>query len=324
MPKKSGKSAPKKAAAKTRAGGKKQQPEPVASYRSLRLQKRIKHPVRLPSVKAVTRQTVSLLWQHRQLFVGITLVYGALNFLFVQGFTGGSDVSTLKDSFTGVFKGHLGFLPTGLGVFAVLLGTAGNTTSPTAGAYQIFLAVITSLAVIWALRQVLAGRTPSVKDSFYKGMFPLVPFILVVMIIGLQLLPMVIGASLYSGVINNGIALYAVEKIIWALLCGMLMLLTLYLITSSIFALYIVTLEGMAPMEALRSARDLVRHRRWTVMRKLICLPVILLIIAGIVMLPIIILLTPLAQWVFFLLTMFSLVAAPASVYTLCRELLNE
>ena len=41
-------------------------------------------------------------------------------------------------------------------------------------------------------------------------------------------------------------------------------------------------------------------------------------------MVPIIIVLTPLAQWVFFLLTMFTLVAIHAYMYTLYRELLNE
>jgi hypothetical protein len=40
--------------------------------------------------------------------------------------------------------------------------------------------------------------------------------------------------------------------------------------------------------------------------------------------LPIITWLTPLTQWVFFLLTMFSLVAVHAYMYTLYREMLNE
>jgi hypothetical protein len=144
------------------------------------------------------------------------------------------------------------------------------------------------------------------------------------LVIGLQLLPLVIGASLYSGVINNGIALYTAEKLAWALLCGLLGLLTLYMISSSIFALYIVTLQDMSPLQALRSARGLVRYRRWVVLRKLLCLPIILLIVAAILMLPIILVVTPLAPWIFFILTMFSLAAVHAYMYTLYRELLNE
>lgn len=77
-------------------------------------------------------------------------------------------------------------------------------------------------------------------------------------------------------------------------------------------------------MKALRSARELVRYRRWTVLRKILFLPVVLLVAAAVVMVPIIIWLTPLAQWIFFLLTMFALVAVHAYMYNLYRELLNE
>jgi hypothetical protein len=323
MPKKSGKSTAKRSSAQIAEKPAKPQRIKSGTYKTLRLQKRIMHPVKLPNAWQLTKRASQMLWQHKELFVGITLIYGFVNLTLAQG-AGGTDVSTLKDAFNQVFTGHFGFVPTSLSIFAVLIGTAGNTTSQTAGAYQIFLAIIGSLAIVWALRQVVANGNPRVRDAFYRGMTPLVPFILVLLVVGLQLLPMVIGSSLYSLVINNGIAVYAVEKLLWALLFGTLGLLTLYMLSSSLFALYIVTLPDMTPVKALRSARSLVRYRRWTVLRKLLCLPVILLVVAAAIMLPIIIVLTPLAQWVFFLLTMFSLVAIHAYIYTLYRELLNE
>jgi hypothetical protein len=46
--------------------------------------------------------------------------------------------------------------------------------------------------------------------------------------------------------------------------------------------------------------------------------------VAAVIMLPIIIVLTPVAQYVFFVLTMFALVAVHTYMYTLYRELLNE
>jgi len=329
MPKSSGKSAKPvtgKPAAKTKAAAKPARPRRIkpGQYRSFRLQKRIKHPGKLPNVWQITRRAALLLWGHKELFAGITLIYGLLNLSLAQGVGSGTDVPLLKEAFNQVFTGNFGFVPTSLSIFTVLISTAGNTTSETAGAYQIFLAVIGSLAIIWSLRQVTARSEPRVRDAFYRGMTPLIPFILVLLVIGLQLAPMLIGSGLYSLVINNGIAIYAVEKILWALLFGSLGLLSLYMLSSSLFALYIVTLPDMTPLKALRSARGLVRYRRWTVLRKLLCLPIILLLVAAVLMLPIIILLTPAAQWVFFLLTMFSLVAIHAYMYTLYRELLNE
>src|SRR5205823_2479549 len=112
--------------------------------------------------------------------------------------------------------------------------------------------------------------------------------------------------------------------LIWAVLFIILSFVSLYMLSASVFALYIVTLPDMTPLKALRSARELVHHRRWTVLRKILWLPLLLLIIAAVVMVPIIIVLTPLAQWIFFLLTMLALLAVHGYMYTLYRELLNE
>jgi len=186
------------------------------------------------------------------------------------------------------------------------------------------LVIVASLAIIWALRQVLSGTRPRIRDAYYKGMYPLIPFILVLLVIGLQLLPLLIGSTLFSLVISNGIAVYLVEKLVWALLFAALALLSLYMISSSIFALYIVTLPDMTPLKALRSARQLVRYRRWTILRKILFLPILLVVVAAVVMLPIIVWLTPLAQWVFFVLTLFAIAAVHSYVYSLYRELLDD
>lgn len=265
-----------------------------------------------------------VLWQHKKLFAGITLVYGLLNLVLVQSSIGGADISSVKDSLSQAAGGHLGGLSTGLGVFAVLLSGGGSSFNTGASAYQLILFVIASLAVIWALRQLLAEAKVRVKDAYYQGMYPFVPFVLVLAVIGLQLIPLLVGSGLYQIVVGNGIAIRPVERLFWALLYFVLAMSSLYMLSSSVFALYIVTLQDMTPVKALRSARDLVRGRRWTVLRKVLYLPLLLLVVASAIMLPVILWLTPLAQAVFFLWTMFALVAAHAYLYTLYRELLNE
>jgi len=272
----------------------------------------------------LTETTGRILWQHKRLFLGITVVYGLLNLLLVQGLASGTDVSSLKNQLHQASSGHFGAVASSLGAFTTLVGSAGNGSSPTAGAYQVFLALITSLAVIWALRQVFTGAELRIRDTYYRGMYPLVPFILVLLLIAAQLLPFTLGATLYNAVISNAIAVNAGERFLWGLIFIALALASFYMVSSSLFALYIVTLPDMTPVKALRSARELVKFRRWTVLRKVLWLPVALLIIAAAIMAPIIIWLTALAQWVFFLLTMFALVAAHTYMYNLYRELLNE
>ncbi len=286
--------------------------------------KAVKRPVKLPNAWQLAQTAWQTLWAHKKLFIVITLIYGLLNLVLVQGLAGGTDVSTLKHSLNQAFTGQLGPLASAASVFVVLIGSSGNSSSQTAGAYQLLLGIITSLAVIWALRQVLAGTAIRIKDAYYRGMYPLVPFILVLLLIGLQLLPLLIGSTLYNLVISNGIAVNLIEKLACLLLFMLLSIWSLYMISASLFAMYIVTLPDMTPLKALRSARELTRGRRWTVLRKILCLPIILLAAAAVGMVPIIIVLTPLAQWIFFLLTMFALVAIHAYMYTLYRELLNE
>jgi hypothetical protein len=292
--------------------------------RSIKQPRRLKQPTRLPAAWRLTKSAWQVLWRHRRLFLGITLVYGLLNLVLVQGLASNTDVTSLKNTLNHAFSGHFASLASGASVFAVLVTSAGNGSSQTAGAYQLFLGIITSLAVIWALRQLMAGSALRVRDAYYRGMYPLIPFILVLIVIGLELIPLLIGSSLYSVVITNGIAVNAPEKILFLTIFVALAAVSIYLILSSIFALYIVTLPDMTPFKALRSARQLVKGRRWPLLRKILFLPLVLLVVAAVIMMPIIIFLTPAAQWVFFLLTMFALVAIHAYLYTTYRELLNE
>jgi hypothetical protein len=221
-----------------------------------------------------------------------------------------------------IFGSHGGQLATSFGVFVVLLGSSGNGTSSSAGSYQLVLLIIVSLVVIWTLRQRLTGATVRIRDGFYRGMYPLIPFVLVMIVIGLELIPLAIGAGLYSMVIGGGIAVHADEKILFAVVSILLAVLSVYWLCSSIFALYIVTLPNMTPMKALRSARDLVRYRRWSIIRKLLFLPLILLVVAAAIVMPVIIFAAPAAQWVVFVLSMIAIIVIHTYLYTLYRELL--
>ncbi|MDB5184770.1 MAG: hypothetical protein JWN38_578 [Candidatus Saccharibacteria bacterium] len=294
-----------------------------AEYKSFRLSKRIRHPIRLPNAVRLSRQALRPLLTNKRLFGSIIVVYGLFSLVLVQGF-GGTDVSGLKDQLNQILTGNLGQVGSSIIVFSSLVSTAGGNAGGTASVYQMMLSILVSLAIIWTLRQVAAGAKVRMRDAYYLGMYPLIPFAMVLITIGLQLLPLILGATVYNLVISNGIATYGAERLVWALLYGLLALLSLYMVSSSLFALYIVTLPEMTPLKALRSARALVRYRRWTVLRKVLFLPLLLLVLAAIIMLPIILLVTALAQWVFFLLTMAAVVVIHSYLYTLYRELLRE
>jgi hypothetical protein len=278
----------------------------------------------LPSVWHITKVTSEVLWRYKKLFLGIIVVYALLNVVLVQGFASSNGITSWHNSVENTVHGHFSKVGDGLASFTILAGTSSSGSSSSSGAYQIVLVLIVSLSLIWALRQVIGGTKVRIRDAYYKGAFPLVPFIILLFIIGLELLPALIGGTLYTLVMNNGIAVLGIEKIIWSLIFAGTMLLSLWLICSSIFALYIVTLPDMTPLRALRSARELVRYRRWTLLIKILYLPLLLLIIMAIIVAPVVILSSSFAPAVLFVLAMLALAIVHGYMYNLYRELLND
>ncbi len=292
-------------------------------YQTLRLSKRIKpRRASLPGAMSLLKQSFQPLKNHWKLFLTIAAIYGFLNMILVRGVGGGLNLTDIKESLELGADGQISSLATGATLFSYLLATAGSSATEAGGVYQSLLLILVSLVVIWALRQVLAGNKIRARDAFYKGTYPLIPFILVLLVVGLQLIPLLIGSWLYTTVIGSGIAVTLVEKTAWATLFFLLALLSLYMICSSLFALYIATLPDMTPMKALRSARALALHRRWTVLRKVLFLPLILFILTALIMMPFLLFLTPLAEWVFFGLSMLLPLVVHSYMYTLYRELL--
>jgi len=266
-------------------------------------------------------QACQLLVRHWRFLGGILLVYAVLNIVLL----GGADASNLqstKATLTGVAQGHLDKLSTGLSLFTFLISSSSSASGAAASAYQTMWLLLVSVVFIWGLRQVYAGHTVRVRDAFYLGTYPIVPFILILFVIGLQLTPLVVGGAAYSMLVGGHIVLGFLEQL--AALVGFLLLAgwSFYMLCSSIFALYIVTLQDMTPMEALRSASDLVRFRRWVVFGKLLFLPVVLFIITAAIIIPLSVFVTSLATFVFFILSVIGVGVLHSYLYALYREML--
>jgi len=277
----------------------------------------------LPKARELFWTILKRLWADRLLFGGIVLTFGLLDIALVRGTSGGANLGDLKSTLDSVFSGAGGKVASSAFSFGYLLLNSGSGNAVNSGVYQSILLVVCSLAFIWAFRQVLAGRKDvRIRDSFYHGMYPLVPFLLVFLLMVAQLLPIGTGGELYATVIRDGIAVHWWEKVFWFVLFLSLALWSLRMITATIFALYIVTLPDMTPLRAYRSARQLVYGRRLIIWRKLIFLPLALLVLALLIEVPLITFLTPVAVWTFFIVSMLTLPIVHGYLYGLYREML--
>lgn len=293
-------------------------------YRSFRLhKKRLKQPKKLPSIVWLLKNTAQTITSNKKLFLGLAAIYAVVSFVFVQGIGSTFQISEVKDSLSELFGNSTSDRAgVGLALFGYLIGSAGNNAGEASGVYQMFMILIFSLATIWGVRQIQADKKPGIRDTLYGGMYPLIPFIAVIFVICLQLIPLVVGNLIYSTVLQNGLAVSFLEKTLWLLVFLSLAILSAYMVASSIFSLYIVTLPNMRPIKALRSARELVLHRRLAVILRLVALPIIFLLLSAILFIPLLFIVPQIVEFLFLFVISFGLVFSHVYVYLLYRELI--
>lgn len=280
----------------------------------------------LPAAWRIGWRAARMLWQYRAFFAVLVLVYLVLDLLLVRSIVA-FDVADLRSGLDASLKHGSGLALGGLSVFSSLFSAAASGASADAtGAYHLFVVLLMSLTTIWALRQIFStdGEPAqlNVKRAFYKSTAPLVPFLLVLFLIGLQFIPLFIVLQIYALIINGGIANSVFEQLLLMGALVTVLAITIVWFTRTIMALYIVTLPDMQPMQAYKDAKVLVKGRRLSIIRKLLFLPLAMFVIAGVVIIPCILIWAPLAQWLFFALTGIGFVAVHAYLYTLYRELL--
>lgn len=278
---------------------------------------------KIPSSFWLTKQSLTHIRKFWKPLGGIVLVYLVLNAVFASGVGNiNGNVQTIKSDLSSLGSGS-NTVSSGISGFLQLSLSSGANGSTVGSSFQSALIIITSLTIIWALRQLIAGKKVTTKQAFYKSMTPLIPLLLVLVFILIQLAPLTIGSGIISSIYTS---VGTVSGFWTTLFMFTLLLLTawsLYMVCASLFAIYIVTLPDMQPRQALRSAKNLVRFRRLLVIRKILFLPLLLLLFSGAIIVPLILYATFLVTPVFYIFSMFSLLFIHTYFYNLYRSLLE-
>lgn len=263
-------------------------------HRSFRLTRRrdYKRSLKLPGYWSFTNAVRSTLMKNWRLFGGLVLVYIVAT-IIISGFGAQQSYANLSDALQqgsgDLFKGNFGSVgQAGL----LLLTTVTTGLSPNLTQAQSILGGLAFffawLATIWLLRNTLAGNRPKLRDGLYNSGSPVLATLAVGFIFMIQLLPAAFAIIIYSaaqtsGMLEGGVA----AMLVWGsvLLLGIL---SLYWITSSFIALVVVTLPGMYPMQAIRTAGDLVVGRRVRILFRYAWLLFIVVLVWAIIVIPII------------------------------------
>jgi hypothetical protein len=279
----------------------------------------------LPAAWDILLQSCRHLYRHRKTFLGILLIYGIFYVLVIKGISANFQLGNLRKNLSTTFSSKPNSIQSGIALYGLLLGTTGANGTGSAGIYQTALLVLTSLALIWALRVSYAkSAVLRVKDSFYKSTHALIPFLGVAFVLILECLPAVIAGSLFGAVQTSNLTVNTFQKLVVLSILLAATFWTVYMLSSSLFALYIVTLPNAKPLASLRAAKKLVKYRRVIVFRKVLFLPVVLLVSAGIVLIPLIIFFAKGAEVLFLIFTILVLGVIHGYLYTLYRYLIND
>lgn len=277
---------------------------------------------KLPSEFKLLSRACKQLINKWQLLGGILLVYALIDLVLVGGNTASTSLPVAKNGLENFLHGQVNNFTSGFTLFSFLVNSGNTSNNDAASAYELVLLLIISVVYIWALRQIYANQKVRIRDAFYTGTYPLIPFVLILLVMGVQLLPLAIGASIYTNLLNGGYLVGTPPHIIAVLIFLLFASWTVYMLCSSIIALYIVTLPNMTPWKALMAARDLVRFRRWIVLRKLLFLIVTVAIGGVILLIPIALFATSAAMLLFLVLTALTVGVIHSYIYELYREML--
>lgn len=267
---------------------------PHRSFRMTRRRDYVRSLV-LPGYWAFTVHVYKILSGSKKLFVSLAIFYGVLTVLLV-GLASQENYNQLSEMIRDIGEelvsgGDLSGLESAGLIFAsIASGTLKSNMTEAQGIYVALLGLMVWLTAVWLLRSTLAGKRPRLRDGLYNAGAPLLSTFLVALALLVQLLPIILVVIAYGAASSTGLLNGGVEAMIFWTAAGGLGLLSLYWISSSLFALVVVTLPGMYPWQAMRTAGDLVVGRRIRLLLRILWLLLSVAVAWVIVMVPIILL----------------------------------
>jgi hypothetical protein len=246
----------------------------------------------LPGYWRFSAQVWMTLWSRKRLFGSLALTYALLTLVLVgvaSQDTYSATSTAIQAAGSEAVNGGLKALEQASLVF--LTAVSGNLSADADTAQQVYaglIGLLTWLTTVWLLRAIMAGQSPRLRDGLYSAGAPIVPTFLLSLVLVVQLLPVVLAGIGYNAASASGVLEGGVEAMLFWTAAILLATLSLYWATSTFLALIIVTLPGMYPLKALRSAGDLVVGRRTRIVLRLLWIGLLATIVWALIMIPLI------------------------------------
>lgn len=275
-------------------------------HRTFRLTKRIdfKKNIQIPGYFSLTKNTHEIVWRNKKLFGSLLAVYAILTFLFI-GMASQDLFNTLsdliKDTGSKISGGDFGAVgQAGILAITTVAGGATQNLNELQQVLALFFGIYIWLTTVWIVRNILNQNKFKLRDALYNAGSPFVPTLLISLLLIIQMLPFALALIILSAAQFTGFANSGVEAMLLWVGIGLLVVLSLYWLSATFFALVIATLPGVYPWQAYKTASDIVTGRRLTLLYRIIWLAILIAISWILIVLPAILLNTWLSGvWTF-------------------------
>ncbi len=246
---------------------------PHRSFRRSRVRD-YRRSLQLPGYLAFTAHVIRTIRQNSRLFTSLVIIYTLLGAIFVglSSQESYSQLSQLLDETGGdIFTQGWGSIgQAGLLLFAGLSGGLSLELTDVQQVYSVLILLLTWLTAVWLLRGIVAGKRPKLRDGIYNAGSPIVATGVVLLVLVIQLLPATIAILLASTAASTGLYENGFMAMIITITAILFVVLSAYWSVATFFAMIIVTLPGMYPWQALRTAGDMVIGRRVRLLLRLL------------------------------------------------------
>ena len=296
-------------------------------HRSFRLTRRRDYAraLNIPGYISFTHSVNKTVWGFRKLFIPLAIIYIVLYALLVG--IGSQDTysslsGTLQEATDQVFEGDIGAVGQA-GIMLLTIVSSGTSVQATEAQqiFSIFIFVLIWLTTVWLLRNALAGHKVKLRDGLYNSGAPIFATVVLLLIVALQLIPVAVAAIGYTAAESSGLLVGGAAAMLFWIGASLLAILSLYWITSSLLAMIIVTLPGVYPMRALKTAGDIVLGRRTRVLLRWLWMILMVLLSWVVVMIPIILIdmwlksLWPAIEWMPIVPTVIVIMGALSTIW---------
>ncbi len=271
-------------------------PERIRPHRSFKRSYRedYKRKLEVPGITYHAAKTFSVIFKNWKLFLPLLIIAVVMAVVFI-GLMNESTFQqfqqVLNQTTEEMGYGDIGYVAKAglLLISTVTTGGLSSSSKETNTIFFVLIFLILWLSTIFILRHRLAGHKIKLRDALYNAMTPMISSFVIFAIAVIQCIPIFLLIIVYSAAVQTEFLATPFYALLFFIFAALMVILSGYLLSSSLMAFVAVSAPGLYPMKAMHAASDLMMGRRFKFVLRIIALIFILAITWVAVMLPLII-----------------------------------